>query len=464
MHRNGSVIVSVSDTGLGIPLEDQQAIFDEFQQSKRTTARGFGGLGLGLSICKRLVEMHGGEIGVTSSGEEGSGSTFYFSLPGIESSGPVVDVAPSETNGKHILLLVKELPGGEQMQSYLAQQGFQVDIHIVGHNEDWLDWLKPDYPDKVVIDLGLTSERGWEILKVLKENSATRDIPVLFFSLETARDSGAFLDLNILTKPLNTAELAEELVAQGLVTDESTQNETRSILIVDDDPDILELHTRILESMASGYRILQAHDGREALATAHKEHPALILLDLMMPGMDGFTVLETMQSEETLRSIPIIVVTSQVLTEEDMARLNCGVVSVLNKGVFTSQETLEHVSTALSRKHRPGTETQRMVFKAMTFIHTHYQENISRSDIANYVGVSERHLARCFQQEVGMALITYLNRFRVKVARLLLDTGRMSITKVAMEVGFSTGGYFTRVFREEEGLSPREYINRNDSK
>ncbi len=458
----GSVIVSVSDTGLGIPLEDQHAIFDEFHQSKRTTARGFGGLGLGLAICKRLVDMHGGEIGVTSSGEEDSGSTFFFSLPAIEAAGQAAETLPSDIAGQRILLLVKEQSGGEQLRSYLADQGFQVEIHTVDQCSDWFAWLKPNYPDKVVMDLGLTSERGWEILKVLKENPTTREIPVVFFSLETGQNSGAFLDLNILTKPINTAELAEELVAQGLVNDENNGSQAGSILIVDDDPDILELHTRILKSMASGYRVLQAHDGREALEIARKERPALMLLDLMMPEMDGFTVLETMQSEEALRGILTIVVTSQVLTEEDTARLNCGVVSVLNKGMFSTQETLEHVTAALSRKHRPGTETQRLVFKAMTYIHTHYQENISRRDIANHVGVSERHLARCFQQEVGLALITYLNRFRVKVAKLLLDTGHISITKVAMEVGFSTGGYFTRVFRDEEGLSPREYIHRNN--
>lgn len=463
-HRNGCVIVSVIDTGLGIPLEEQHAIFNEFRQSKRTATRGFGGLGLGLAICKRLIELHGGEIGVVSSGEEGAGSTFYFTIPVVELPDQLPDSADDHTQDQRILLLVKEPSSGERLQSYLVCQGFQVDVHTVDQDNNWANWIKPGYPDKLVLDLGLTSEHGWEILKSIKEKPGTRDIPVLFYSLESNQDSGAFLDLNILTKPINTAELAEELVAQGLVNDgEGASSQVRSILIVDDDPDILELHTRILESMASGCRILQAQDGRQALEVARKERPALILLDLMMPEMDGFTVLETLQSDDSLRSIPTIVVTSQVLTEEDMERLNCGVVSVLNKGMFSARETLQHVTAALSRKHRPGTEAQRLVFKAMTYIHTNYRENVSRRDIACHVGVSERHLARCFQQEVGLAPITYLNRFRVKVAKLLLDTGRMSITNVAMEVGFSTGGYFTRVFRDEEGISPREYVQRKNS-
>jgi YesN/AraC family two-component response regulator len=218
------------------------------------------------------------------------------------------------------------------------------------------------------------------------------------------------------------------------------------------------MHTRILKSMASGHAILQAANGREALHILRKEHPALVLLDLIMPEVDGFTVIETMQAEETTRDIPVIVLTGQVLTEEDMARLNCGMVSVLNKGMYSTQETLEHIKLALTRKRRPGTESQRLVFKAMTFIHTHYKEPVARSDVAAYVGVSERHLARCFQQEIGMAPIAYLNRFRVKVAKMLLCSGRMNVTEVALEVGFSAGGYFTRVFRDEEGLSPREYL------
>jgi AraC-like DNA-binding protein len=147
-----------------------------------------------------------------------------------------------------------------------------------------------------------------------------------------------------------------------------------------------------------------------------------------------------------------------VLTEEDMARLNCGVATVLGKGMYSDLETLEQVTATLMRKRRTGTESQRMVLKAMSYIHASYKEPISRSDIANFVGVSERHLARCFQQEVGLSPIIYLNRFRVRAAKGLLDARKYNITEVAMEVGFSTGAYFARVFREEVGQSPREYM------
>jgi AraC-like DNA-binding protein len=195
----------------------------------------------------------------------------------------------------------------------------------------------------------------------------------------------------------------------------------------------------------------------------HQEQLALVLLDLMMPVMDGFTVLEEMRKNESTRNIPVVVITGQSLTQEDMARLNSGVASVLGKGVFKVEETLQHLADALAHKRKAGSEAQQIALKAMAFIHSFYAEPISRGDVAAHVGLSERHLTRCFHQEVGLTPITYLNRYRVKQARRLLDAGQKGITEIAGEVGFSSSSYFTRVFRDEMGISPREYLrNRSD--
>jgi signal transduction histidine kinase/DNA-binding LacI/PurR family transcriptional regulator/DNA-binding response OmpR family regulator len=459
--RPGEVTIAVKDTGLGIPQDEQNAIFDEFHQSRRTSARGYGGLGLGLAICQKLVQMHGGHIGVTSTGEEGAGSTFFFTLPVIDEHGPnsehLVEALPAP-----VLLLVKEMNGSQDLASHLTQRGFRVDIRQVqSQDEDWITWIRPDVTEKIILDLGLTSERGWEILKTVKENPSTRDIPVLFYALNSDGDGGALLDLNLLSKPVSSTELADEFVLRGLFQENGgSQGNAHPILIVDDDPEILHLHVRVLESMNLKRSILTAQDGYEALQIIRQEHPSLVLLDLMMPRMDGFCVIEAMQAEEPLRQIPVIVLTSQVLGEEDMERLNCGAAAVLSKGMYTTQETLDNIAAVLSRKRRANSESQRMVLKAISYLNTHYKDPITRSDVADYVGVSERHLARCFQQAVGLSPITYLNRLRVKVAKTLLDQGKLSITDVAMEVGFSAGGYFTRVFRDEVGVSPREYVRR----
>jgi signal transduction histidine kinase/DNA-binding response OmpR family regulator/ABC-type sugar transport system substrate-binding protein len=459
--ENGWATVSISDTGLGIPVNEQCAIFDEFHQSARTTARGFGGLGLGLSICKRLVEMHDGKIGVYSSGIEGTGSTFYFHLPLVDANSLPVLQPQVDAGAKHVLLLVKDTEGGDHLRAHLASQGYLVEVHATSEDLDWMNCLLPHPPEKIIIDLGLTSERGWDILKTLKENPATREIPVLFYSLDEGQDRGAMLDLNIMNKPLSTAELAQVLLPHHLADEASRGSLSPAILVVDDDPEILRLHVRIVETLASSYRVLQAKNGREALDLIRAERPALVLLDLMMPEVDGFEVLETMQSEDLARSVPVIVLTGQVLTQEDMERLNSGVASVLGKGMFNSQETLNHISAALENTRRPGSETQRTVMRAMAFIHQSYTETVSRSDIAAHVGLSERHLSRLFHQEVGLTPMSYLNRYRVQQAKKMLEEGKRCITDIALEVGFSNSGYFTRVFREEVGVSPREYLLSN---
>ena len=188
-----------------------------------------------------------------------------------------------------------------------------------------------------------------------------------------------------------------------------------------------------------------------------RKHPDLVLLDLMMPELDGFGVLEMMRSDEMSRDIPVIVLTGQVLTQEDMVRLNRGVTNVLKKGLFSIEETLTHVEAALARNKHLGSETQRLVRKAMASIHEHSSEPISLKDVARLVGVSKEYLARCFHQETGVTLVTYLNRYRIGQAKARLEVGETNLTEIALEVGFSSGPYFSRVFRQEVGMSPSEY-------
>ena len=177
----------------------------------------------------------------------------------------------------------------------------------------------------------------------------------------------------------------------------------------------------------------------------------------MMPDIDGFAVLETMQKDEISRNIPVIVLTGQELSPDDLNRLNFGVTSVLGKGMYSQKEILYHLTSALKHHRKVGSETQKIVQKAMAFIHTHYSSQLSRKDMADHVGLSERHLTRCFNLELGLTPMTYLNRYRVKQARQLLENGNDSIAEIAEKVGFSSGGYFSQVFRDVVGVSPREY-------
>src|SRR5258706_6531624 len=161
-------------------------------------------------------------------------------------------------------------------------------------------------------------------------------------------NAGSVLALNYIAKPLSPSEVKEALEQQGLFT---TLVEEKTILIVDDEPGILEMHAGIIQAQAHQYRILKARDGPEALTLIREALPDLVLLDLMMPQMDGFSVIEAMQQEEMTRGIPVIVLTAQVLTEDDMARLNRGVAMVLSKGMFSTKETFAHVEEILARNH-----------------------------------------------------------------------------------------------------------------
>jgi len=352
---------------------------------------------------------------------------------------------------------------GQRLEEHLAHKGIDIVMRAVDTDTDWRALLCGGSPDAVILDQAVTSVHGWNILKTLKEYPHTSDVPVLCYTLSEDGDKGALLPLDLMMKPLGKTQLAEMLLGQGLLDTQGEMPEARKILVVDDDPNILAMHTRMVQAQSPHYHVLQAHNGREALNILRQEQPDLVLLDLMMPELDGFGVLEAMRDDPATQRIPVVILTAQVLTEDDMARLNRGMISILSKGLFSTEETLQHIETMLAHRRKTVLEVQRLVHKAMALIHTRYMDTLTRGEIAAHVGLSERHLTRCFQQEVGVTPMTYLNRYRIQQAKALLDAGDMGITEVAMAVGFSSGGYFTRVFRQEIGVSPREYLSADEN-
>ena len=452
--RDDQVTFEVSDTGIGIPFAEQAKIFDEFRQSERTTRRGYGGMGLGLAITRRLVELHGGEIGVVSSGKEGNGSTFFFTLPAMET----MPVSAEKLNRRaKTVLLLSEQPGSSQkLFEYLAARGYEVTELAISTHPNWLTQIVIAPPGALIIDLQPANDLSWEIIKLLKQNPATQNIPVVFYSLSEEKGRGVVLEMDYLTKPVSTSELVRAVDRQGL--SKNLDSRQRTIMVVDDDPHILNLHTRLINARLANFRVLAAHNGRQALEMMKLEQPDLVLLDLMMPEMDGFEVLETMRRSENLRNIPVIVLTAQILTQADMERLQKGVPAVLSKGLFSNDEVFRQIEVVLSRSKRLGGESRRVIRQAMAFIHEHYADPMTREEIANFVGLSERHLNRYFHDETGMPIMTYLNRYRVRQAKIMLEKGSLSVSEVSLAVGFSRINYFGRVFREEVGVSPSEYL------
>jgi AraC-like DNA-binding protein len=436
---------------LGIPQAEQQSIFDEFHQSERTAARGFGGLGLGLAISRHLIELHGGTIGVRSSGVEGAGATFFFSLPILRET-----TAPAESSHWRdqpvVLLLADRSEYSERVEEYLRHQGFAVVTRLITTEADVAPAVSGELPSAVLISRPLIEERGWAIVRQLKDHAQTRDAAIVFYDLPPIGQGGAVLDFDYQIKPLPA-----DLLARLLPSASSQPDATTTLLIVDDDPAILEVHARLIQQQLPQCHLMSARNGREALAVVKDTRPDLILLDLMMPELDGFGVLEALRASDATRSIPVIVLTAQALTEDDMARLNQTVVTVLEKGVFSTDETLAHVAQALARSDKASSAGQRLVRKAMAYLHEHYAEPVSREQIAQYVHVNENYLTNCFHQELGLSPMTYLMRYRIKRARALLETTSLNITEVALAVGFSDGAYFSRVFQREIGVSPNAY-------
>jgi AraC-like DNA-binding protein len=168
-------------------------------------------------------------------------------------------------------------------------------------------------------------------------------------------------------------------------------------------------------------------------------------------------MLEHMREIESVRSVPVIVLTSQKLSELEMQRLNQGVAAVLGKGLFSVQETLAQIEESLGRSNRLGGEARRISRRAMGYIHEHYPESINRKDLAAYLGVSQEYLSTCFHRDVGVPLVNYIERYRIRKARELLETTDKSVTEVAQEIGFTDSSYFGRVFRREVGVSPMAY-------
>jgi DNA-binding response OmpR family regulator len=354
-----------------------------------------------------------------------------------------------------VLVITKSAGGAQRLTQRLNHHGFKVEELPLDDHPDFMQDLTASPPGAVILDLAPASEQGWEIMRRLKEMPCTEDVPVLFYSLMVEEDAGSMFEMDYLQKPVGADQLVQALKRYGLKG--ANQKDATAILIIDDEPGILDLHVRMVKSQIPECQVLSAKTGKEGLSLMRQYLPDLVLLDLMMPEMDGFGVLKAMQEEQLLQGIPVIILSAQVLTKRDMARLNQGVAAVLGKGLFSTKETIVRIENALARNKRLGSEAQRMVRHAMAFIHEHYREPISRTDIAVHLSVNEQYLSRTFNKELGIGPMAYLSRYRIQQAKRLLEAGSMSITEVALEVGLSSQSYFSRIFQHETGVTPSAY-------
>ncbi|PWH13866.1 MAG: ATPase [Anaerolineae bacterium] len=449
----GQARVEVTDTGLGIPPEEQQRIFEAFHRSERSVSEGYPGLGLGLAICKTLVEMHGGQVGVSSSGTPGEGAKFWFTLPEIAPATHPTSFSASSTE-KTVLFLFQSPLDIAPLSDRLDGQGIRLLMVPLAKSADWQSLLAVSPPQAIVLEVEGQSSLAWRAMQTIKNLPSSQHIPVLFYT--GSAQGQALLNLDYLTKPIEPETLLRAL-DENLPPADNLAQSVRTFLVVDDDVTALEMLARIIRLHTPSSRVLAAQNGHEALKMLLKEKIDLVLLDLQMPEMDGFAVLQAMREATWTRDIPVIVVTGKNLTEDDLKRLNEGVAVVLQKGLFSIEETIERIHVALERRRRLSQDAQRLVRQAMLFIHQNYAQPITRAEIARYINIAEDYLTFCFRQELGMTPIRYLQRYRIQQAKTLLKTSTRSISEIALEVGFSDSGYFTRLFHRETGLAPEAF-------
>ena len=328
------IIVSVKDTGPGISAEDQNKLFQAFSQVDSSPTRKSGGTGLGLSICHRLIELHGGRIGVHSA--VGEGSTFYFTIPTYHQA-----TQTDETSGKIILCIDDDAQIISLYERYLKPQGYQVvALNNPANAKDTIKRLKPY---AVTLDIMMPGMDGWQVLSDIKSDPETREVPIIVCSIVEEEEKGFSLGAaDYLVKPILQDDL---LVALNRLNGDGMIKE---VLIIDDSPDDLRLIERII-SEKDIYQPILAEGGKTGWELLMKKKPNAIILDLFMPDMDGFEILERLKTTPELRDIPVIVISGADLNEEQQNKLKNLGENMLQKGMLEQKELFDTLEKALKR-------------------------------------------------------------------------------------------------------------------
>ena len=343
----------VSDTGIGMTPEQLGKLFQAFAQADATTTRKYGGTGLGLALTRRFCQLMGGNVTVTS--ELGKGSTFTMQLPAEapaqaeptaaardasskaepaweERAGAAAARSPKDRNT--ILVVDDDHTVLELMQRYLSREGFHVLTAAGG--EEGLRLARQARPRVITLDVMMPGMDGWAVLTALKKDPELAEIPVLLCTILDDRSMGFALGASeFLTKPIDRNHLVAVLRKHG------RGHSPGKVLLVEDDAGTRELIGRMLQK--EGCVVTEAENGRIALQRVVANRPELIVLDLMMPEMDGFEFMQELRKLEAYRSIPIIVVTAKDLTPEDQRMLNGQVEAILQKGGHSGDELLREI-------------------------------------------------------------------------------------------------------------------------
>ena len=338
----------ISDTGIGMTPEQREKLFQPFTQVDASTTRKFGGTGLGLTITQRFSALMGGFVEVES--EAGKGSRFTLHLPAqlpADTSEPEVSlsVPPIEPGNAPLVLVVDDDPQArEQLQHMLAGEGFRIATAATG--AEGLRLARELLPAVITLDVIMPHMDGWSVLTSLKSDPRLADIPVIMLTTAHSEDLGYALGAaEYLIKPL------EEDRVIAVVKKYQNGPAHRSVLLVEDDDLTRQMLRTLLERQ--GWEVREATNGRLGLAAVRERVPALILLDLMMPEMDGFTFVHELRQRVAWRDIPILVLTAKDLTRSERERLNGSVQQILQKGASSREQLVREIHRLVTSIKRP---------------------------------------------------------------------------------------------------------------
>jgi CheY-like chemotaxis protein len=338
--------ISVADTGIGIAVSDQARIFHEFQQVDAGADRQQQGTGLGLTLTRRVARLHGGDVRVES--EPGKGSVFTIHMPvQVVAQGPIVvpmEPALVRSNGNAtaplILVVEDDPPAAELLSRQLDKAGFRAEILRSG--ADVVARARKSRPAAITLDILLPGLDGWEVLNRLKHDEITSSIPVIVISVIDNPELGIALGaIDYFVKPVPADDLVSRLRRFNFSGSAKTK-----VLVVDDELANRDWLTEILEP--AGFGVIPAGGGREAIELAHSQKPDLILLDLMMPEVSGFDVVEALRSHHATSAMPIMVLTAKELTDADKRQLTGRVSSILQRGSTGATELVSHLRQVIT--------------------------------------------------------------------------------------------------------------------
>jgi len=335
--------VTVADTGTGIPPGEHENMFKEFHQVEGSIARGRNGSGLGLAISRRFVEMHGGRIWVESDGVPGHGSQFHFTLPLVvvgsvklsTLQGTRKSLMPPVGRGRTLLLLDQD-PTIVQMLEQGLEEYQVVPVDDVSEVPKLADEL---HARALVVNLAQRSQAE-RYMQELRQSLGQSSLPIILCPLVGKRQLGESLGaMDYLVKPVTRETLTALLGRLG--------ESVRRVLVVDDDPRMVRLLSRMLQMAEREYKVVRAYNGQEGLREMRSQRPDLVLLDLVMPEMDGYDVLAQMREDAELCAIPVVVITAREHTPEEERRLGGGMLLMSTGAGFTNEEAISYLGGIL---------------------------------------------------------------------------------------------------------------------